>query len=142
MQPPENFPGDDIDLDNLLSESVAAVREASAVREARKRVQDQRLTGDEAKAVRETIERWELSREWLPSANVAMFEAQVCACCGSSSLHFKGFFQRQTGRQSRADRWVAVDSDKQAPNLPKERKVIETSALTCSNCASLSGYPL
>lgn len=130
------------ELDDLLSESLTAIAETAAIKSARKRIQDHRLSGAELEEVQSTIKRWELSREWLPSANVAMFEAQVCTCCGSSSLHFKGYFQRQTGRISKAERWVAVDSDKQSPNLPKERKIMETSSPTCPACASLAGYPL
>lgn len=130
------------DLEELLSTAKSEIAEAASVKAARKRKQDGRLSGDESAEIEATIKRWELAKEWLPAANVAMFEAQVCQCCGSSSLHFRGFFQRQVGRQTRADRWVAVDSDKQSPNLPKERKIMETPALTCVACASLSGYPL
>lgn len=130
------------DLEDLLSTAKAEQAEVAAVKSARKRKLDGRLSGEESAEIEATIKRWEMAKEWLPVANVAMFEAQVCQCCGASSLHFRGFFQRQQGRQTKADRWVAVDSDKQAPNLPKERKIMETPALTCASCASLSGYPL
>lgn len=130
---------DTISLDNLLAESMAERTAAEDVKVARQVLAKGGLAAAEAAAIAAQVRSWEARREWKPAAAVAMFNRQRCRCCDSYHTQFSGWFQRQTHRDSRADRWInhikPVDD-----GLPRETKYQDSWAEVCENCVEHIGF--
>ena len=132
------------DLEDLLAESMSAKADRLKLKEGRKTLKDNRasLSGRELMQLNDDIRRIELSREWLPCADVAMFHVQTCQCCGNVSAAFTGFFQRQSHRNlHQLDRWVE-HPEMDSSGLPKEIKNIDAEVPLCAFCiVDEFGYP-
>lgn len=128
------------ELDSLLSESLASVRESAAAKAAKERMKRGGLSAAEQAADAERIRRWELAHEWRPEANAALFERLTCRC-GSHSTIFKQLLQRQVHRHLRSSqRWQAVAASR--ADLPNEVIFKEVKTAMCPACASAAGFDL
>ena len=132
------------DLDSLLTESVQIKADAKRIIDGRKRIKAGAygLNAIELGTLEDDIARIELSREWLPKADVAMFSVQTCQCCSAVSAVFTGFFQRQSHRSLRhTDRWIAAP-EHASDGLPKEIKNTDSTIVACPFCIGDFGYPV
>ena len=139
MQPPSE--PDLPSLDDLLSESVAAVKETAEAKAARLRLAKGGLSKAERDADAERIKRWESAHEWQAAANVALFHIFECGC-GSSAKIFEGMYRREEHRHLKhgAMRHIAVDSA--LASLPNEVAVRMTQTPTCGKCMDKMGWDL
>jgi len=129
-------------LDALLNDSLKSIAQDKAVKEARKRLAKGGFSNADREADTARVRQWELDRIWTPMASVAYFETQECSCCRNRQHHFKGYFQRQTHRTSKIDRWVQADLSTvvTSEKLPKEIKDDHVIVPTCIRCAVLAGW--
>lgn len=125
-------------LDDLLAESMAEVKEAQAVKNARERLKRGEVSDKERQAGEERIRRWELANEWRPVANVALFERYKCAC-GRQQTIFRQLMQRQEHRHMRGtQRWQQVEAGK--ADLPNEVAVQKWNTPMCTECSPRAGF--
>lgn len=133
---------DDLDLDSLLSDSLAIVEDNRRLKESRKAIRSGMLTTSEQSELLADIDRLERTREWLPKADVAMFDQQTCQTCGSIHHIFSGLFQRQVHRNMRTlDRWQK-STEAENMGLPKEVKAMQSKIPFCPGCMAAEGYPM
>ena len=128
-----------INLDDLLTESLQEASERNTAREGRKALAEGRVSPEERAQVSRIVRTWEEKREWTPAAAVVMFSRQMCAGCGSFHKHFLGFFQRQTHRASRVDRWIPHTKPTDTV-LPREAKYQDSVVECCEDCAEALGF--
>ena len=138
---------DFMSLDDLLSDAMLDLsqkasekEEAARARAARKSLKTSsgNMSSSERDLLRSVVAQWEITREWQPVSDVAMFDVQHCTSCGCDHKHFVGFFQEQTHRQSmHSTRWVAGTA---TGELPRKRKENVTPVAVCSNCCSDQGW--
>ena len=130
----------DISLDDLMAESMAERRTADSVKAARALLAGStKLGAGEREAIQASIRSFELKREWIPQAAVVMFARQQCQGCGDFHKTFLGFFQRQTHKHTKVDRWIA--STKPTENsLARESKYQDSHCELCEACAELMGF--
>ena len=125
------------DLDNLLGEAMAERKTALAVVEARKRAKGGYALGADDL---ERIRKWELAREWLPVANVALFRRYTCQC-GFHATVYEGLMLEQKHRHStHANRWT--DQKAAVANLPNKSAIRKSAVPICQRCAVSKGYSL
>lgn len=135
---------EEFSLDDLLNESMAQKKEADAIADIRKVLsKTQGMIAGTRAALERTVRAWEAKREWHMKATVAMFSRQFCDNCDYCHLHFLGFYQRQTHRHSKADRWVQMEKGAPVnPAFPKESKYKDSIAEMCEECAMEAGFPI
>lgn len=125
------------DLDDLLNEAMAERKDAQSVAEARKKAKGgYALSSDDLAR----IKAWELAREWLPVANVALFHRYECAC-GKHNTVYEGLLLEQKHRHnSTANRWTSQEEP--ASRLPKKTAVRTTSVPFCPVCSEAKGWKI
>ena len=113
------------------------------LKDARKALKDKTpMPSAEYEQMLADIRRIEVAREWLPVADVAMFQIQHCTACDNYAALFTGLFQRQKNRHMRdADRWVTA-TESQNRGLPKEIKNNKVEISMCSFCIGDFEYPI
>jgi hypothetical protein len=131
------FSSDSI-LDDLLADSMQQVAGKIKLKVDRKRLLDTRVMGTERQEIEESIKRWELAREWVAVANVAMFNTQYWSHCASIHNTFSGLFQRQLHRTSKVNRWQAVVA--QEIGLKYETMHTEAEVAICAECVGEQGF--
>lgn len=129
-------------LDDLLTESMALSKASAKVKESRSRLAMGQLHPEARAALQAEIRAHELKVEWKVEAAVAVFNRQYCSSCEFVHIHFEGFFQRQKHRTSKSERWVRAPKEQMLPNLPKETKYEESTAIACEECCGTAGYPI
>lgn len=126
-------------LDELLAESLAAVREAAEAKAARERRKRGGQSAAEAAEDAERLRRWELAHEWKPVANVALFERHTCDSCGRHQTIFRQLMIRQQHRHLRdSQRWQQAEAS--LADLPNEVVVQKWSAPMCPACSPQAGF--
>jgi len=129
-----------ISLDDLLCESLAERKTTESVKAARQLLAGStKLSSDEREAIQQSVRSWEVKREWLPQASVVMFSRQQCQGCGEFHKTFLGFFQRQTHKHTKVDRWIASTKPTDT-SLARESKYQDSHCELCEDCAELMGY--
>jgi len=129
--------GDFDDLEALLGEALADKKQIEQVKAARAKAKGG--FGLSA-ADLERIKSWELVKEWLPVANVALFHRYTCNC-GFHVTLFEGLMLEQRHRSdSRANRWTSQDEEQSG--LPMKTAIRKSDVLMCQRCAAGNGYPL
>lgn len=130
------------DLDALLAESILEKQQGAEVKKIRRKLADDKIAmpSQERKAIEAKVAEWDVKREWLPEAAVAMFTTQLCNWCGSRHSLFTGLLQRQRSRLSSVDRWVKVDANLLS-GLPKETKHMTEHSDMCMSCIESHRYP-
>lgn len=139
-------PSDSLDLDSLLSESLA---ERASKRSAPRPKELSKVPAKDPawmnKAEKSDYERRrenaELRDLWKPQAAVAMFSVQICLSCGNRQTHFEGFYQQQRHASHRqTEKWVLATDSTMLKDLPRHRKVTIHEADSCLQCADALGY--
>lgn len=134
----EPDPVDELDeLEALLGEALADKKTAEAVKAARAKAKSgYGLSADDL----ERIRKWELAREWQPTANVAFFKRYECAC-GRHQTVFEALMLEQRHRTQRlTHRWTKIETE--VLELPKRAAIRKTWTPLCQVCTSTYGYPL
>ena len=127
-------------LNALLSDSLAAIEDRTALGRGRKALKDTRIMGAERAALEASVQRMELAREWKSEAVVACFSAQYCSHCGSENTVFSGMFQRQSHRSDPyLNRWQVCPQDPSS-RLLRERKVTDSVVPVCQECVEEQGF--
>lgn len=129
------------DLNDLLAESVASVKESAEAKASRQRIARGGLSTAEREADAQRIRDWEAKHEWQDAANVALFRVYECGC-GASCKVFEGMYRRQTHRHLKhgAQRHVAVDTA--VASLQNETAVRVTEVEVCGKCLAEKGWDL
>lgn len=139
-QATQELVSEEIDLDELLAESVAEANASRDLKAARARLAKGGLSRAEAEAINAKVREWEAKLEWRPEANVALFERITCRSCARNQSLFVGLFQRQSPRSaSKAMRWVASRLDER---LPREVAIRNRSTDICRVCAIDHGWSM
>lgn len=133
---------DNFSLEGLLKESLQAKRDAESVKVARALLAKGGIDPESRKSMTESIRSWEVKREWLAVASVAMFYRQFCAQCDLYHVTFAGYYQRQEHRTTKVQRWVQATKDLRTVPLPKECKYEDSICELCEDCAGKAGYPI
>jgi len=143
----DNFPdaedpsAGNFSLDSLLAESMSAVRQEQATKEARKRLARTDCSDADRLAAEALVKKWDLERVWTAEASVAWFAVQQCSVCGCAHEHFIGYFERQSHRTSKIMRWQRIDAAAVAVSkLPRELKEEVERVDLCSVCCHTSGW--
>jgi hypothetical protein len=134
---PTSDPDDLTDLDALLGEAMAERSTAQSVADARKKAKGgYALSPDDLARIR----AWELAREWLPVANVALFHRYECKC-GKHSTVYEGLMLEQRHRHNKtANRWTTQENaDSKLPNQTAIRK---SQVPMCPACANTKGWDM
>jgi len=126
-------------LEDLLTESMVDKRRADDVKAARFTLSKGGLPQADRDHIQATVRSWEAKREWQPQAAVVMFARQQCQSCGQFHTQFLGYFQRQTHRTTKADRWIASIKP-QDTLLLRESKYQDSHAEICEDCAEHLGF--
>lgn len=129
----------DTSLDDLLAESMADKRKSDAVKASRFALSKGGMPAADRDAIQAHVRSWEAKREWLPQAAVVMFARQRCNSCGHFHTHFLGYFERQTHRTTKAERWIP-GLKPQDDKLLRESKYQDTQAEMCEDCAEVAGF--
>ena len=125
------------DLDALLGEAMAERSLSQSVIDARKRAKGGYALSQDDQA---RIRAWELAREWLPVANVALFHRYQCAC-GKHSTVYEGLMLEQKHRNNKtANRWTTQDAS--VANLPNRTAIRKSPVPVCPACAEPKGWKL
>jgi hypothetical protein len=125
------------ELDSLLADAMSEHNEAKSVVEARKRAKGGFGLG---KDDLERIRKWELAKEWLPVANVALFRRYTCQC-GFHATVYEGLMLEQRHRHStHANRWT--DQKTSVASLPNKSAIRKSAVPMCRRCATGKGYSL
>lgn len=128
------------DLEALLGESMASVKEEAEAKAARERIKRGGQSTAERQADAERMRRWELAHEWKIVANVGLFKRYACTC-GSVTTVFEGLMTRQTHRHLRdSSRWQVVQAVR--ADLPNETMIQHHPRTTCPECAGKLGFDL
>lgn len=133
------------ELDNLLSESTALIKEAKAVKEGKKalRTSSSLMNASERAYIEAKVAEWDAKHTWQTIELVAVFRRQQCAC-GAVHKTFSHFMHHQKHRTDTfAQRWVSAAYGPKASddtNLP--RTVAYTDSITplCEICAEHDGF--
>jgi len=128
-----------MNLDDLLAESLQEQSDRQSAKEARKALAEGRAAPEERGALNKLVRGWEEKREWNPAAAVVMFSRQMCNGCGKFNCHFLGFYQRQSHKTSRADRWIPHTKPTDE-TLPREAKYQDSVVECCEDCAEALGF--
>lgn len=125
------------ELEALLGEAMADAKDVQAVKAARAKAKGGfGLSADDLDRIR----KWELAKEWLPVANVALFRRYTCQC-GYHSTVYEGLMLEQRHRHSKAaNRWTTQDSS--VASLPNKSAIRKTSVPMCQRCADSKGFSL
>ena len=127
------------DLDNLLSEALAAQAERTAGERYRKALKSPGLTREEAAEIQAKLREWEDRREWNSVAETALTIRTYCTTCRTTTDSFGGFFKRQTHRNKKdLTRWLAIP--KPQGGLPRERALRRVEEKFCLNCLAARGF--
>jgi len=130
--------GEEIDeLEALLGEAMADKKLSETVKAARAKAKGGfGLSADDL----ERIRRWELAKEWLPVANVALFRRYTCHC-GFHATLFEGLMLEQKHRHDKhANRWTTQETAQAA--LPNKTAIRKSNVPLCQRCAASQGYSL
>lgn len=134
---------EDLDWDELLLQATRIAKakklsdsEGMKVKALRKAIAEGKASAEELKENLEIVRRWEIKREWVAVANVALFSTQHCSC-GAEHSHFQGFFQEQKHRHTACTRWIPAPLDQL---LPKTVKHDTVAVGVCTQCASAHGW--
>lgn len=131
-------------LDALLSESIAIRNEGEATKAMRKKLAAGGMQPTERAEIEAKVREWEARKEWLPVANVAVFEHMTCEC-GFYSETFSHIMHKQTHREKRdlsgnsLVRYVQATVMLNAPKLVA-KQYHEVSI--CAECAGGKGFDL
>ena len=129
-----------ISLDDLMSESIVERKSREDVKAARALLAGStKLSLEERNAIQQSVRSFELKREWIPQASVVMFARQQCQSCGDFHKTFLGFFQRQTHKHTKIDRWIASTRPTDT-FLSRESKYQDSHCELCENCAEVMGF--
>jgi hypothetical protein len=138
-----HLPTDDLDLDSLLADSIAArQKKASTPKPPRTpKPKDMSsanahwLNAKETSDYERKLANADLRALWKPQTAVAMFSVQVCLRCGARHTHFEGFFQQQRHASHRdTEKWVPATDSTMLQNLPKHKKITLHEADACIDC--------
>lgn len=125
------------ELEELLGEAMKEKQLGETVKQARARAKSGYQLGADDLA---RIRAWELAREWLPVANVALFHRYACAC-GNHQTVFEGRMLEQRHRiQRTSNRWTAQATEQ--PGLPKKTAIRKSTVPMCQRCTADAGYSL
>jgi hypothetical protein len=125
------------ELEELLGEALKEKALGESVAKARAKARSGYKLADEDLA---RIRAWELAREWLPVANVALFHRYACAC-GNHQTIFEGRLLEQRHRtQAASNRWTSQASEQ--PGLPRKTALRKSLVPMCQRCSAASGYSL
>ena len=132
-EPDEGFD----ELEELLGEAMKDKKLAEEVKAARAKAKGGfGLSADDLAR----IKRWELAKEWLPVANVALFRRYECDC-GYHSTLFEGLMLEQRHRaDTHANRWTTQETSQAA--LPNKTAIRKSYVPLCQRCAAGKGYSL
>jgi hypothetical protein len=132
----------DMDLDDLLAESMAQANTAGAARVARARLKGERhkLTPAEVEELEADIERHELVQNWEVVGAAVAFTRTLCQC-GKQHTAFETLLERQQHRRERSSmRWHRV---KEIPQFaPRSVIFHEVEVPVCADCAFENGWDL
>lgn len=134
----------DLDLDDLLAESVQLRDEEREVKAARERLRKRGVlasgrTPEEVAEDEARIREWELRHDWEAIAGVAFWEAHKCTNCGRKQTIFRQLMLKQTHRQYPDTlRWQQVDE--LPSDLPQENQVQKWEVGMCTHCAGHFGF--
>ena len=125
------------ELEELLGEALKEKALGEYVAKARAKARSGYKLADEDLA---RIRAWELAREWLPVANVALFHRYACAC-GNHQTIFEGRLLEQRHRtQAGSNRWTSQASEQ--PGLPRKTAIRKSLVPMCQRCSAQVGYSL
>ena len=130
-------------FDSLLSEAKALKADTDRLKECRKAIKENKpMASGEYTQLLSDIKRIEAAREWLPVADVAMFQIQHCQACDNYAPLFTGLFQQQRHRHLRGShRWLAATASENR-GLPKKIKTTQREVPFCHFCVEDFGYPI
>lgn len=133
----------DFSFGDLVKEAMAHRADTIRLKEGRKIIKSGgNAPGVDMVSLLADVKRLETQREWLPRADVAMFQIQHCTACDNYAPLFTGLFQRQAHRHQRhTDRWVAA-TPFENKGLKKEVKTTEVDVPMCHFCYAEAGYPI
>lgn len=125
------------ELEALLGEALADAKQLQAVKELRAKAKGgYGLSSEDLERVR----RWELAKEWLPVANVALFRRYECAC-GHHFTMFESMMLEQRHRTSNfANRWTTQENS--VASLPNKTALRKSPVAMCQRCANSKGFSL
>ena len=127
------------DLDDLLSEALAAQAERTAGERYRKALKSPGLSREEAAEIQAKLREWEDRREWNSVAETALTIRTYCTTCRTTTDSFGGFFKRQTHRNKKdLTRWLAIP--KPQGRLPRERVLRRVEEKFCLHCLAARGF--
>lgn len=127
------------DLDDLLSEALAAQAERTAGERYRKALKSPGLSREEVTEIQAKLREWEDRREWHSVAETALTIRTYCTTCRTTTDSFGGFFKRQTHRQKKdLTRWLAIP--KPQGGLPRERALRRVEEKFCLSCLATRGF--
>jgi len=129
------------ELDALLGQAMADVKDAEKTKEARERLKRGGLSAEERAADAARIADWERKHEWRAVSNVALFLETGCAHCNTVSMAFSHYMQKQEHRHLRNSfRWQTTTEIK--TDLPNEVVVQTKFTAMCEDCAPSRGWPM
>lgn len=137
----ENHSDAEFSLDDFLLESMQSKAKAKQISDSRKALAKGGVGPAERAELESLLHDWDMKREWIAAANVAVFDIQECSHCRSEASHFGGIYQRQSHRHSKIDRWVQ-SNPVQNQGLPKEIKCDVSYVQMCGNCVGELGWPV
>lgn len=127
------------ELDALLGQAMADVKETEKAKEARERLKRGGLSAEERAADAARIADWESKHEWRAVANVALFLETGCSHCNTVSMAFSHYMQKQEHRHLRNSfRWQATTQIK--TDLPNEVVIQTKFTAMCEDCAPSRGW--
>jgi hypothetical protein len=135
----------EVNLDDLLAESIAAVADAGAAKAAKDRVKRGGQSQAERQEDLERIAAWEAAYEWEAQANVALFHWYTCTTCDAGTTNgyglFQGLFIREQHKSLQdAKRWRRVEASKAM--LPNETAIRFHEVPMCTECCTGNGWDL
>lgn len=106
-----------MNLEDLLKRSVDAAKEQRRVEEARKRLAKSEPGTIDRAELASLVNKYEESRVWDTTANIALVLIQTCTSCGTTHRFFQGWMREQKHRVfANTRRLIAGKSDFPLPS--------------------------
>jgi hypothetical protein len=138
---PKKSPKHDLmDLDDLLTESLAIRDEAQATAGMREKLKRSNLSGDERREIEAKVREWEARNLWNPVATVIVFERVICSC-GCYYETFSHMMNKQAHKHNR-DTTRLIIADTINDKLPKMKAFQVQDVDICTECSTEKGWDL
>jgi hypothetical protein len=115
--PPRGGSGD-VDLDDLVAESMVLYDEELRAKKAKKRLAEGRITQTEREELASLVAHYEEARTWQVVANVALVHVKGCDNCGHTAQLFMGWMTEQQHRVNPKTRRLVAGLNPSTVHMP------------------------